>query len=103
MVDELGLADNTGIGLSREILGEVLIVSKLDVAVQDGVEELIFAKIGLGEVKIAVLIGTLIVHSAVEVDVHDELPADTDGDSVNEGGCSSVNEVIDTCIVGTLS
>ena len=101
MVDELGLADKTGIGLSRERLGEVLIVSKLDVAVQDGVEELIVAKIGLREVKIAVLIGTLIVHSAVEVDVHDELTAD--GDSVNEGGCSSVNEVIDTCIDGTRS
>ena len=103
MVDELGLADNTGIGLSRERLGEVLMISKLDVAVQDGVEELIFAKIGLGEVKIAVHIGILIVHSAVEVDIQDELTSDADGDSVNEDCCSSVNEVIDTCIVGTLS
>ena len=91
MVDELGLADNTGIGLSRERLGEVLIVSKLDVAVQNGVEELIFAKIGLGEVKIAVLIGTLIVHSAVEVDIHEELTANANGDSVKEEDCSSVS------------
>ena len=78
-------------------------VSKIDVAVQDGVEELIVAKIGLREVKIVVLVGTLIIHSAVEVDMHDELTAETDGDSVNEGGCSSVNEVIDTCIDGTRS
>ena len=78
-------------------------VSKIDVAVQDGVEELIVAKIGLREVKIVVLVGTLIIHSAVEFDMHDELTAETDGDLVNEGGCSSVNEVVDTCIAGTRS
>ena len=66
-------------------------------------EELIVAKIGLREVKIVESVGTLIIHSAVEVDVHDELTAETDGDSVNEGGYSSVNEVIDTCIDGTRS
>ena len=103
MVDELGLADKTGIGLSKGKLGDVLMVSKIDVAVQDGVEELIVAKIGLREVKIVVPVGTLIIHSTVEVDIHDELTTETDGDSVNEGGCSSVNEVIDTCVDGTRS
>ena len=103
MVDELGLADKTRIGLSKERLGDVLMVSKIDVAVQDGVEELIVAKIGLREVKIVVPVGTLIVHSAVEVDVLDELTAETYEDSVNEGGCSSVDEVVDTCIDGTRS
>ena len=103
MVDELGLADKTGIGLSKGRLGDVKMVSKIEVVVQDGVEELIVAKIGLREVKIVVPVGTLTIHSAVEVDVHDELTAETDGDSVNEGGCSSVNEVIDTCVDGTQS
>ena len=78
-------------------------VSKIDVAVQGGVEELIVAKIGLREVKIVIPVGTLIIHSAVEVDVLDELTTETDGDSVNEGGCSSVDEVVDTCIDGTRS
>ena len=101
MVDEAGLADKTGIGLSKGRLRDVQMVSKIDVAVQDGVEELIVVKIGLREVKIVVSVGTLIIHSVV--DMLDELTAETDGDSVNEGGCSSVNEVIDTCIVGTWS
>ena len=100
IVDGLGLADKTGIGLSREGLGEVLMVSKIEVAVQDGVEELIDAKTGEGEVKIGVHEGTLTVYSAVEVD---GLTADTGGDSVNEEGCGSVNEVIVTGVDGSPS
>ena len=102
IVDEAGLADKTGIGLSNGRLRDVQMVSKIDVApiivVQDGVGELTVAKIGEGEVKIVVPI----IHSAVEVDVL-ELTAETDEDSVNEDGCSSVDEVVDTCIDGTQS
>ena len=97
------MADKTGIGLTKGRLGDVQMVSKIDVAVQDGVEELIVAKIGLREVKIVIPVGTLIIHSAVEVDVLDELTAETDEDSVIVGGCSSVDEVVDTCIDGTRS
>ena len=101
IVDEVGLADKTGIGLTRGRLKEVLIVSKIDVApkivVQVGMGELIDVKIGADEVKIVVPVGTLTVHFVVELD---EL-TDVADDSVNEDGCSSVDEVVDTCIYGT--
>ena len=100
------MADKIGIGLSRERLREVLIVSKIDVAhkidVQVGMGELTDVKIGADEVKIVVPVGTLTIHSAVEVDILDELTVVAD-DSINEGGCSSVDEVVDTCIDGTRS
>ena len=107
IVDEAGLADKTGIGLTRGKLREVLIVSKIDIPpkidVQVGMGELTDVKIGADEVKIVVPVGTLTVHSAVEVDILDELTVVADDDLVNEGGCSSVDEVVDTCIDGTRS
>ena len=47
--------------------------------------------------------GTLTVHSVVEVDMLDELTAVAEGDLVNEDGYNSVDEVVDTCIDGTRS
>ena len=78
IVDDAGLVDKTGIGLTRERLREVLIVSKIGVApkiaIQDGVGESV-AKIRAGEVKILVPVGTLTVHFAVEVDILEKLTA----------------------------
>ena len=108
IVDEAGLAEKIGIGPTIGRLREVLIVSKIDIPpkidVQVGMGELTDAKIGAEEdVKIEVPVGTLTVHSAVDVDKLDELTAVAEDDSVNEDGCSSVDEVVDTCIDGTRS
>ena len=91
IVDEAGLADKTGMGLTRGRLREVLIVSKIDVPpkidVQVGMGELTDAKIGADEVvKIEVLVGTLTLHSVVEVDMLDELTVVAKDDLVNEDG-----------------
>ena len=103
IVDEARPAVKNGIGPTRKRPREVLIVSKIDVPpkidVHVGMGELTNAKIGADEVdKIEVLVGTLTIHSVVEVDLLDVITFVAEDDSVADDGCSSVDEVVDTCI-----
>lgn len=91
IVDAAGLADKTGIGLTRDGLTVSKIDIELKIAVQGEVGEST-TKIGAGEVKTSVPVGTL-----------RELTVVTGSNSVNEGVCSSVNEVVDTSMDGTRS
>ena len=97
MVDADGLAVKTGIELTRDVL---ILSKELKVAVQAVVGES-STKIGTGEVKTSVPIGTLTIHSVEQAGRIGELTAITGSDSVEEGVCSSVDEVLDTCTVCT--
>ena len=105
MVDEARPADKTGIGPTKGRLREVLTVSKIDVPTKSdvhvGMGELTGAKIGARVVdKIVEQVGTLTIHTAAEVDILDVLTAVAEDDSVTDDeDCSSVDEVVDTCIV----
>ena len=108
IVEEARSVVKTGIGPTRGRLREVLIILKIDVPpktdVHVGMGELTDAKICVDEVdKIEVLVGTLTIHSTMEVDVLDVLTAEAKDDSVADDGCRLVDEVVDTYIDDTQS
>ena len=91
MVDTAGLAVKTGMELTRDVL---ILSKELKNAVQGVVGEST-TKIGTGEVKTSVPVGTLTIHSVEEAGSVGELIAIT--------GSDSVDEVLDTCMVCTWS
>ena len=105
MVDEARAADKTGIGPTKGRLREVLIVSKIDVPpkndVHVGMGELTGAKTSASVVdKIVEQVGALTIHTATGVDILDVLTAVAEDESVTDDeDCSSVDEVVDTCMV----
>ena len=118
MVDEEGLAVETGMRPTRGRLGEVLEISKLVMPLKNveqiGIcEKLTGAKMGANvaeEYKIEVERGKLTVHTAGEKDILGKVYAAVDNsvteedarDSVEEGLItSSVDEVLGTCMVET--
>ena len=106
MVDEARPADKTRIGPTKGRLRGVLTVSKIDVPpksdVHVGMGELTGEKIGAKVVeKIVEQVGTLTIHTAVEVDILDVLTTVAEDDSVADDDYSSVDEVVDTCIDDT--
>lgn len=113
MVDEVGPDDKIGIGPTKGRLREVLTVSKIDVPPKIDVHARIFimggltsAKIGANVAdKIVVQMGTLTIHTVVEVDTLDVLTtieiAEEDDSVADDEGYSSVDEVVDTSIDDT--
>lgn len=122
IVDEARLPNKPWIGPTRGRLRDVLTVSKIDVPSKTGVpignvqariftiEELTSTKIGATEAvvnKIVEQTGKLAVHAIVEVDIIEELTTiditKVDDSIVDEEGCSSVDEVVNTSIANTWS
>ena len=95
MVDAAWLAVKTGMEQTRDVL---VLSKEVNNAVQEVVGEST-TKIGVGEVKTSVPVGTLTIHSVEEGGRGRELIDITGSDSVTEGICSSVDEVLITSMV----